>query len=260
MDVFGDGEGVTGELTPTTARDIWERYTTTPGRNTGKLPSTSTKANTLNESRTFAKWLLARGWIRAEILTGIEVEGRRKRGKAQLDRLDDARKFRTQAQELAGKGDAGAVASLAALLLGLRASEIANTTVGDLDDGGRIWIIRNAKTQAGDRKVMAPADLQPLVLELAKGKGDAAKLFGDGADRYWVRHAVRRVCRLAGVPVISAHGMRGTHASLAVAAGVAGIAVAASLGHESFAVTERHYATPESVSGARVDRVLAALN
>ena len=74
-------------------------------------------------------------------------------------------------------------------------------------------------------------------------------------DRHWVLRAVQRVCKAAGLKVISAHGLRGVHAELAVAAGVTGDVVAASLGHESFNTTAQHYAGGEAVAGARVARV-----
>ena len=48
---------------------------------------------------------------------------------------------------------------------------------------------------------------------------------------------------------------RSTDATLAVGAGISGEAVAASLGHESFAVTAAHYAQPEAVSGAKAAKV-----
>lgn len=261
QDVFqGVEEVVTGELTPEMVAGAFDRYATTPGRKSGKVPSVATRANTLNEARTFCRWLAEQDWTKAELLEGVKVEGRRKRRKPQLDRVEDARRFKAKALELATQGDQGATAALATLLLGLRASEVANTTVGDLDDGCRVWIVREAKTEAGDRRVMIPEDLRGLVSKLAAGKPLTAKLFGDQANRHWVLRSVQRVCREAGVPVISAHGMRGTHASLAVQAGVSGLAVAASLGHESFTVTERHYATPSSVATGRIQSVIEALN
>lgn len=55
------------------------------------------------------------------------------------------------------------------------------------------------------------------------------------------------------------HGLRGTHGRLAVEAGISGDVVAASLGHESFEVTEQHYAGSDAVTGARIDRVASAL-
>jgi hypothetical protein len=61
-------------------------------------------------------------------------------------------------------------------------------------------------------------------------------------------------------PIVGPHGLRGTHATLAVEAGVTGDVVAAALGHESFAVTAGHYASAESVTSARTRKVEAALS
>jgi len=58
----------------------------------------------------------------------------------------------------------------------------------------------------------------------------------------------RLITQLPLVPAVTPHGRRGTHATLAVGAGITGDAVAASLGHENFAVTAAHYARPEAVS------------
>ena len=48
---------------------------------------------------------------------------------------------------------------------------------------------------------------------------------------------------------------RKTHATLSVEAGVIGDAVAASLGHGSFAVTAGHYAKPEAITSARTHQI-----
>jgi len=79
-------------------------------------------------------------------------------------------------------------------------------------------------------------------------------------NRHWVLRSVRRICATAGVPSVPAHGLRGTHARLAVEAGISGDVVAASLGHESFAVTAAHYAGADAVADAAADRVARALN
>jgi integrase len=95
---------------------------------------------------------------------------------------------------------------------------------------------------------------------LSAGKSPADRLFGPKADRYWLRLAVRRICRTAKTPIVGPHGLRGTHATLAVEAGVTGDVVAAALGHESFAVTAGHYASAESVTSARTRKVEKALS
>jgi integrase len=70
---------------------------------------------------------------------------------------------------------------------------------------------------------------------------------------------VRRICCLAKTQIVNPHGLRRTHAILAIQAGIIGDAVARALGHESFAVTVGHYAKPEAVLGARTELVETAL-
>ena len=70
---------------------------------------------------------------------------------------------------------------------------------------------------------------------------------------------LRLFCRRAQVPQVCPHSLRGLHASLALQAGATGEMVAQALGHGSFQVTARHYATAESVAGSRAARVAEAL-
>jgi integrase len=250
------GDGLTGELTPDAVASVWERFTTTDGSRSGKTPSTDTKVGVLKQCRTFLRWVEGRGWLKqAGLLDGIIVEGRRAKGKPKFTAIeDDSRVFLAKALELADAGDTGAVAAAMGLVMGMRASEIADRLVGDLDDGGRKLSIPHAKTMAGIRRLMIPEVLQPLLRKVADKRGRGERLFGE-VNRHWVLRAVRRVCKDAGLKVISAHGLRGVHAELAVAAGVTGDIVAASLGHESFNTTAQHYAGGEAVAGARVARV-----
>jgi integrase len=185
----------------------------------------------------------------------VEILGQRRRGKDQLDRLDDARRWLDAALKLAGSGDVGAIAAATALLMGMRASEVTDRLVRDLDDDGRVLIIPTAKTRAGVRRLRIPEVLRSLLARLADGKQPTERLFGAEANRYWLRFAVRRICRVAATPVIGPHGLRGTHATLAVQAGVTGDAVAAALGHESFAITASHYAKPEAVIDTRIHQI-----
>jgi hypothetical protein len=111
--------------------------------------------------------------------------------------------------------------------MGMRASEVTDRLVRDIDDDGRVLIIPHAKTRAGVRRLRIPEVLQPLLAALATAKEQNERLFGADANRYWLRLAVRRICRIAKTPIIGPHGLRGTHATLAVQAGVTGDAVAA---------------------------------
>ena len=200
-----------------------------------------THRNALAAGRAFGKFVVKRGWLLANPFVGVEAVGRRKRGKAQLHVTEARRLLDTCIAE----GSRESIAVSLALLLGLRASEIAHRQVRDLDDKGRLLWVPKGKTAAARRHLEVPPVLQPLLLELAAERPAAAWLFGESdlarPTRYWVLWHVRRLCRAARVPVVSAHGLRGTHATLATAAGATSHVVAGALGHTSSAITEAAY-------------------
>lgn len=245
----------------------------TPARCRVLYDATSTKhavdthRNMLAEAKTFLAWCCAQKWLRANPLEAVTGIGRRRHGKEQL-RVDEARVWLAKALELARAGDEGAVGALCTMLLGLRAGEVVSRVVRDVDDGGRRLWIPDSKTEAGRRTLEVPELLQPLLLELvAKRKGQApldlgedhqALLFGPHW-RDWPRENVQRICGLAKVPVVTAHGMRGLHATLALAAGQTGHLVAASLGHESVTTTLQSYAAPGAAAGAAAQRAWQVL-
>ena len=119
----------------------------------------------------------------------------------------------------------------------MRASEIVSRVVRDLDDGGALLWIPDSKTLAGRRKLQVPDFLQPYLVKLARGRDSQAALLGEHW-RDWPRKWVQRICKAAGVPKVTAHGMRGLHGTLAVDSGITSHAVASALGHESFRTTE----------------------
>lgn len=59
---------------------------------------------------------------------------------------------------------------------------------------------------------------------------------------------MQRICKAAGVPKVTAHGMRGLHGTLAVDSGITSHAVASALRHESFKTTAESYAKREAVA------------
>jgi integrase len=245
------GKVLTGELTKDSMAQIWEVRAK-------DLLAVDTQRNTVAQMKTFVGWLTKKEWVQVtDLFDGIEVLGRRRKGKPQLTE-DESRLFLSTALSLGKAGDRGAIAAACALLLGMRAGEITGRIVRDLDARGTKLRITEAKTQAGIRTIKIPLILQPLLGELAKGKQPGELLFGE-VDRHWVLRSTHRICRTAGVPIVPAHGLRGTHARLAVEAGTSGEVVAASLGHESFATTASHYSGPDAVSGAMVARVVDLL-
>jgi integrase len=163
-----------------------------------------------------------------------------------------------KAWELADRGELGAVAALCALLLGMRAGEIIERQVRDLDDGGRLLWIPSSKTEADRRTLEIPEPLQPYLRRLAADRQPEDLLFG----RHWCdwpREWVQRICDMARVPRVTVHGMRGMHSTLALQAGTSGHVVAASLGHESISTTLQSYANPAAVESAKRHRALTVL-
>ena len=224
----------------------------------GRPISVDYHRNVLAEARTFLKWCVKKSWLTANPLDGVEGVGRRRHGKEQL-RVDEARKWLARATELANAREAGAVAAMMTLLMGMRCSEIVTRVVRDLDDEGRLLWIPDSKTDKGKRRLAVPESLRPYLQQLADGKKATDLLFGHH-DRDWPRAWVRRICEAAEVPIVTAHGQRGLHATLAVEAGVTARAVADSLGHESFKTTAQSYAKAEGVEKAQQDRALKVLD
>jgi integrase len=242
-------EIVTGELTAKVMMDLWSKWVA------GK--ATDTALNTLAQVRTFLGWLERRQWTKhREVLTGIEVVGRRKKGKAKLSQ-DEAEKLVTWC--LANPDDVGAIATLCAYWLGMRATEIVSRIVQNLDAKGTLLDITESKTEAGERTLKLPTKLQPLLANLAKGKQQDDLLFGE-VDRHWLRRVVKQSCKAAGVRVVGPHGLRGTHAKVAREVGVSGVLLAAAMGHESERTTTEHYAGRAAVAQGSVERITTSLN
>lgn len=159
-----------------------------------------------------------------------------------------------------------ALGALVALGCGLRASEVRQRRVRDLDDGGRVLWITSGKTRNAQRNPMIPSFLRPYLVEASAGLAPNAYLFGHNESRpdepkprQAVNVAVARICTHAGVPQVCPHSLRGLWATLAVESGAATEAVASALGHGSFAMTARHYAQPGAVQSAKTARVMDVL-
>jgi integrase len=242
-----DTEIITGELTASVMLELWERW----------AQATDTALNVLAQSRTFLAWLDKKGWSsHAEVLAGIEVSGKRKKGKPKLTQ-DEAHQL--VAWCLAHPDDPGAIATAMAFLLGMRASEIVSRTVRHLDGKGTLIDVTDAKTEAGERTLKLPAKLQPLLAKLAQGKSPDQTLFGK-QTRHWVLRSVNRCCEAAGVRIVSPHGLRGTHAKMAREVGVSGVLFAQAMGHESETTTTEHYAGRAAVENAAIDRVASLVH
>lgn len=242
--------GPLSHLTPEHAQALYDAMR--------KTSAVDTHRNCLTLAKAFGTWCVKQGWVKANPLATIEPMGRWKRGKEQL-RVTEARTFIATCRKLGDQGDAGAIGAMTALLLGLRAGEVVDRVVRDLDDDGRLLWIPWSKTEAGRRTLEVPEMLKPYLLRLAEGKQPTDRLFTE-KDRHWLLYHVRRVCRLAGLPAITAHSLRGLHSTLATEHGSTGHVVASALGHTSYAMTRKHYVQPGTVERVARRRVQALID
>lgn len=228
-----------------------------------KTCAVDTHRNALVAAKTFGAWCVKQEWIAASPVVNVEPIGQRNRGKKQL-RIDEARKLVDVCIAQANEGDEAAVGTLTAFLLGLRASEVTDRVVRDLDDNGRLLWIEFGKTKRSRRTLEVPALLRPYLLALAEGRPADAQLIsrtisprtGKKRDRYWLLRHVARLCGDAEVPVVCTQSLRGLHASVATEAGATSHEVASALGHSSPAVTHAHYIDNATARRARTRRVI----
>ena len=214
--------------------------------------ATDTVASELRTSKTFLRWCAYRGWVSRGLIAQlgeIKVVGRRSKGKKQLT-IDESRKYLKAAIEGANAGEIGCVVAMCPLLLGIRSREILDRQIRDLDDDGKVLWIRDAKTDAGNRRILIPDVLKHHLIKLSIGKTSEDYLI---PGRYrgrrattWLNKWVGIVCARAGVVRVCAHGLRGTHATLATSIGVSSRVVAESLGHVSDTITHEHYIKRDS--------------
>lgn len=213
-----------------------------------KVAAVDTHRGALAVGRAWGRWCVKQGWIKVSPFAEVEGQGRRKKGKPQ-PRVDEARTLIGKLLEI-GPRDQGAVATMVAMVLGMRATEIASRDVRDVDDGGRLLWIPDSKTDAGKRTLEVPVFLRPLLLALASKRMPHEPLFrmldGTRPTRHWLYHHVKRLCGTAKIPKVSPHGLRGLHATLARVGGSTSAVVAAQLGHAD-----------EQVQTAYVDPVVA---
>ena len=248
-------------LTPERAQRCYLAYAHRPNRKTGKPISVATHHWVLLIAKCWAKWLVKTEAVALNPFAQVEPIGKVRKGKVQLTR-DEAQHLSAHLVRRFQVGDFAAVGVLLMLHLGLRQGEVSARMVRDLDMQGQVLIIPYGKTASARRRLRVPIWLQPLLRKVTKGKEPDALLFGRNEKprrvQYWWRK-VGEYCDAAGVPRVCPHSLRGLHATLAIEEGNSGEAVARALGHTSFTMTAKHYASGDSVENARLHRVADAL-
>lgn len=125
-------------------------------------------------------------------------------------------------------------------------------------DGG--FLPTKNKTSA--RKIQIDWQTVVQFSELIKDKAENEPLFVScKVYNSTVNDVLRRYCKQANVPVISIHGLRHTHASLLLFAGVSIASVARRLGHASINTTQKTYLhIIQELENKDIDLVMRALS
>ena len=157
---------------------------------------------------------------------------------------------------------------------GLRFSEALAITPADFDFSRQIlsvnktWDYKHGtgflptKNKSSVRKVeldwRTVAQFSELTRDLPKDESIFAKgvIYNSTVNSILEKH-----CRHAGIPIISIHGLRHTHASLLLYAGVSIASVARRLGHASITTTQKTYLhIIQELENADVDLVMRSLS
>ena len=157
---------------------------------------------------------------------------------------------------------------------GMRFSEALSITPKDFDFShqalsiGKTWDYKGkggflpTKNKTSVRKIQIDWQTVVQFSELIKDKPEDEPLFVDcKVYNSTVNDVLRRRCKLAGIPTISIHGLRHTHASLLLFAGVSIASVARRLGHASINTTQKTYLhIIQELENKDIDLVMRALS
>ncbi len=243
--------------------DLVEHGAVTRPTRFNKPASAATHRNELGAAKTFLSWCVEVALISKDPGAAVKKVGKPNSGKKQLSQ-DQSNLWLDKASQFALEGDMGAVAALVAFVIALRASEIVGLTREQVDADGTVVIVWRGKSKRAERRLAVPVEtaigriLRLCMKSLCTDKVAADTLFGR-RDRSWVLQNVKRICRAAGVPEVSAHGLRGTHATLAEEAGTTPAMMLQSLGHESRGVQHRAYIEPGATERARARKAMGKM-
>lgn len=232
------------------AADGWEDYA-------GGVAG-ATAAQALATLRIFAKWMVKRKLALVNITEGIEFEGQINKGKPQIETVRELYAFRDVVWARAEAGDRGSLGVLIGLYLGLRSAEVLALEARHIDVNHTV-VVPGTKTAAAKRRVpvMVPR-LWDLLDAAAKEGGFIVTVSQDTLIRR-VRDAAT-AAKVSNATGLVFHSLRGMAASLATKSGAAFAAIAEGLGHTSYDVTAKHYASMDSQDAAATGAATSVLD
>lgn len=117
-----------------------------------------THRNALGRARELGRWLVKRRWLPRNPFADVEAVGQRQVGADKIRLTTDESRV-LDAWCAANVRSKYAVLTMAYLELGVRASELCERNVRDLDDDGTVIRVGKTKTAAGNRGLMLPPNL-----------------------------------------------------------------------------------------------------
>ncbi len=137
---------------------------------------------------------------------------------------------------------------------GMRFSEALGLTPNDFDFSyqtvsiNKTWDYKGnggflpTKNKSSVRKIQIDWQTTSQFVRLVKGMNENEPIFVNGkVYNSTINNILARHCKQLGIPIISIHGLRHTHASLLLFAGVSMASVARRLGHSSMTTTQKTY-------------------
>ncbi len=138
---------------------------------------------------------------------------------------------------------------------GLRFSEALALTPNDFDFSKQVVIVEKTwnykvtkgefqptKNQSSNRKIQLDWQTAMQFSQLIKDMDDNEPIFVRGrVFNSTVNNRLKAICLKANIPIITIHGLRHTHASLLLFAGISIASVARRLGHSNMATTQETY-------------------
>lgn len=218
-----------------------------------KPPSVREHRNALAAAKDFTAWCTFERLIPKDPFKEVKPVGLPAAGKEKLT-PDEANRFMDVACDFIRQGDVGAVGGLLALVVALRATEITSLTPRHIDADCTVVRVIRGKTRKSTRALKIPVDMDVGLLlsqalkSLREGKASDELVFpserGGQRSRNWPRAQAQRICRAAKVTVVGAHGLRGTHLSMAEEEGTTPEMMLRSAGHTSRGVQSTAYLAP----------------
>ena len=195
----------------------------------------------------FGQWLADSGVKKENVFGSVRAEGVANKRKDRL-KLDDARKLIAVCYE--DPHPLGGLAVAAMLTLGTRSHELLERLVQDLDQSGTVLVVQKSKSKAGERRITLPPVLRAKLRQLTNEQPNGSRIFRGMTNNTLLNH-VERLCEVAAVKVITAHGLRDTWSDLTMDVLSRMDKTAKSMGHADSRVTAEHYLSAGTEQSAR---------